>query len=134
MNDQDGACGSGDVRDSLSFCSLGFDVFNMGCIAVGTDGNCIAGEVPNKYHGPCNTKTGDCPGAAPALPITSHETGNYNTSVTFELIYSVCVRERGEGCCYQFSSGPSFARIAACRACWMVLLSPHRADRCTFLT
>ena len=39
MNDQDGACGAGDVRDSLSFCSLGFDVFNFGCIAVDT-GSC----------------------------------------------------------------------------------------------
>jgi len=36
MNDQDGACGPGDDRDSLSFCSLGFDVFNFGCIGVDT--------------------------------------------------------------------------------------------------
>ena len=160
MNDQDGACGAGDVRDSLSFCSLGFDVFNFGCIAIDTGsytcskgihtlacshaltmycrppplliswgeelhphnalrdlsavhcrthafcthtffratrigpadplthtfivrtppapaGDCIAGEVPTKYHGHCNPKTGDCPGAVPALPIISHETGNY---------------------------------------------------------
>eukprot|EP01052_Picozoa_sp_SAG31_P023448 SAG31_NODE_1933_length_6879_cov_3.230973_3_plen_812_part_00 len=29
MMDQDGACSAGDVRESLSFCSHGFDVFNM---------------------------------------------------------------------------------------------------------
>ena len=28
MNDQDGACGAGDVRDSLSFCSLGRPVLS----------------------------------------------------------------------------------------------------------
>ena len=86
MNDQDGACGSGSVRDSLSFCSLGFDVFNLGCIGIDTDGSCIAGENPTKYHGACNTTTGDCPGALPALPIISHETGNYNTYPRLESL------------------------------------------------
>ena len=63
----------------------GFDVFNLGCIGIDTHGNCIAGENPAKYHGPCNTKTGDCPGVY-ALPIISHETGNYNTYPRLESL------------------------------------------------
>ena len=61
-------------------------MFNLGCIGVDTHGGCIAGENPTKYHGACNTTTGDCPGAPPALPIISHETGNYNTYPRLESL------------------------------------------------
>ena len=80
MNDQDGACSSQDVRDSLSFCSQPFDVRSLGCISLGRDGRCLAGDSPSKYYSSCNAKTHDCESIpAPRIPTVSHETGNYNS-------------------------------------------------------
>eukprot|EP01047_Picozoa_sp_COSAG01_P014799 COSAG01_NODE_729_length_14031_cov_24.502800_4_plen_771_part_00 len=80
MMDQDGACDASDVRESLSFCSHGFDVRNMGCIGYDRDRNCLGGDVPTKYHSMCNKTSGSCAFAAvPKIPVISHETGNYNT-------------------------------------------------------
>ena len=85
MMDQDGACGSQDVRDSLSFCSAHMHVLSMGCVGYDLQRNCLGGTaptawVPNKYHDSCNLTTGSCAFTpTPKIPIISHETGNYNT-------------------------------------------------------
>jgi hypothetical protein len=69
-----------DVRDSLSFCSHGFDVRNLGCIGYDKTGNCLGGDVPNKYHDVCEKTTHACRfEPASKIPVISHETGNYNT-------------------------------------------------------
>lgn len=78
MIDQDGACTDQDVRESLSFCSHQFDVFNEGCIGYEKNGSCLGGDVPNKYHTSCDAK-GCSFSPSPKIPVISHETGNYNT-------------------------------------------------------
>ena len=83
MMDQDGACSSQDVRDSLSFCSTHMQVLSMGCVGYDLQRNCLGSVaptawVPNKYHTACNASTGDCFfSPTPKIPIISHETGNY---------------------------------------------------------
>eukprot|EP01052_Picozoa_sp_SAG31_P017558 SAG31_NODE_1206_length_9388_cov_7.855420_2_plen_1278_part_00 len=85
MMDQDGACGSQDVRDSLSFCSSHMHVLSMGCVGYDIQRNCLGSDaptswVPNKYHDRCNRQNGSCEFVpTPLIPIISHETGNYNT-------------------------------------------------------
>ena len=82
MNDQDGACGAGSKRDSLSFCSHQFDVGSLGCIGYTKSGSCVGADLPTKYHdaGTCRNDTHACAfSGAPNLPVISHETGNYNT-------------------------------------------------------
>jgi hypothetical protein len=74
MIDQDGACTDQDVRESLSFCSHGFDVRNMGCIGYEKNGSCLGGDVPNKYHTSCDAK-GCSFSPPPKIPVISHETG-----------------------------------------------------------
>ena len=82
MNDNDGACTAADSRATLSFCSHQFDHGRIGCIGYTKTGGCVGGNLPTKYHDTCSDARDGYAcrwRGTPAVPVVSHETGNYNT-------------------------------------------------------